>query len=87
VRNHKLQGSQSNTKQKLRQVGKKAPWAPTETGNTKKKHLGHQKLQGVIDMSIMQHRKTSREAITTNTISSEVVTIWTANRREDNIPQ
>ena len=36
VRNHKLQGSQSNTKQKPRQVGKKAPWAPTETGNTKK---------------------------------------------------
>ena len=34
--NHKLQGSQPNTKQKPRQVGKKTPWVPTETGNTKK---------------------------------------------------
>jgi hypothetical protein len=36
VRNYKLQGSQPNTKQKPIQVGKKASWAPTETGNTKK---------------------------------------------------
>jgi hypothetical protein len=38
-------------------------------------------------MSIMQHNKTLREAATTNTINSEAVTIWTANRREDSIPQ
>jgi len=38
-------------------------------------------------MSIMQHSKTSREAATTNTISLEAVTIWTANQREDSTPQ
>jgi hypothetical protein len=38
-------------------------------------------------MSIMQHNKTLREAATTNTINSEAVIIWTANRREDSIPQ
>jgi translation elongation factor EF-Tu-like GTPase len=38
-------------------------------------------------MSIMQHNKTSREVATTNMISSDAKTIWTANRREDIIPQ
>jgi hypothetical protein len=36
----------------------------------------------VIDMSIMQHNKTSREVTTTHMISSEVETIWIATEKK-----